>query len=394
MATKSHVLMDFKDLDTAPPQDIHNKLKTHRYSLRNSSLTSDSISLTREDKHKHDRFRISANPHPLMMRPIASIPFIISILAFALFIPIIIFVPRANIILDRATWLVTALAVAIKIGFNTLELDARLMEPFYRLSCRHAHPKVLTLDYTTMAIGYMPLRAALNGDYLIALLGVGSILAEVLTVCVTSLAGVDTSHASVDGTQASSETPNSFWASFSLSMFILAYLVVTASAAYTLRRHAFLPRQPSTIASVLAFVHQSKMLYDFIAAPAAPSSSSSSSPPSAQPGSNATKPAKRSSSFPVGSPGSPNASDPDPDVAVLRAATIIQHTSPTLDQDALVARLADMGKTYGLGWFTGRDGETHCGVDQEELREGYKHGAKSDARKASKPWLGGDWRYL
>jgi hypothetical protein len=50
-----------------------------------------------------------------------------------------------------------------------------------------------------------------------------------------------------------------------------------------------------------------------------------------------------------------------------------------------------MGKTYGLGWFTGRDGENHCGVDQEELIRGYTHKAGDDARKATMPWLGWDY---
>lgn len=50
----------------------------------------------------------------------------------------------------------------------------------------------------------------------------------------------------------------------------------------------------------------------------------------------------------------------------------------------MVKRLGSIGKTYGLGWFVGRDGEVHCGVDEEELVSVYKHG--DDARKASQPW--------
>lgn len=51
-----------------------------------------------------------------------------------------------------------------------------------------------------------------------------------------------------------------------------------------------------------------------------------------------------------------------------------------MNNDEMVAKLATVGKTYGLGWFMGRDGEMHCGVDEEELVSGYKHG--DDARKA------------
>ena len=55
-----------------------------------------------------------------------------------------------------------------------------------------------------------------------------------------------------------------------------------------------------------------------------------------------------------------------------------------MDNHEMVKRLVGIGKTYGLGWFTGRDGEMHCGVDEEELTNNYKHGA--DARKATMPW--------
>jgi hypothetical protein len=36
--------------------------------------------------------------------------------------------------------------------------------------------------------------------------------------------------------------------------------------------------------------------------------------------------------------------------------------------------LANIGKTYGLGWFTGRDGQFHCGIDEEPLKDSYKFG--------------------
>lgn len=337
MATKSHVLMDFKDLDTVPPKAIYDKLKNHRYTLRNSSLAPDKrVPVSRADKDKYDQHHFDDNPHPLMLRPIATVPFIVGMLIFLGLLPVVLWT-SANIITQKAPWLLTALAVIIKICFQTLEQDVRLMEPFYRLSCRHAPPQILTLDYTGMAFGEMPIRAAINGDYLVALVGFGSVLAEVLTVCVTSFAGVTgadflpggpppedpTAHASPDSGE---ETVNSFWVSFGLSVTIMFYLIIVASVTLKLRRHPFLPRQPSTIASVLAFIHQSKMLYDFV--------------------------------------------------------------GKDEDNEIMVQRLAEAGKTYGLGWFTGRDGHTHCGVDQEELRGGYKHKQGEDVRRATNPWHG------
>jgi hypothetical protein len=51
-------------------------------------------------------------------------------------------------------------------------------------------------------------------------------------------------------------------------------------------------------------------------------------------------------------------------------------------------RLSKIGKTFGYGWFTGRDGETHLGVDEEELLAGYRFGV--DFKKSREPWTQ-DW---
>jgi hypothetical protein len=243
-----------------------------------------------------------------------------------------------------------------------------------------------------MAFGYMPIRAFLNGDFLVACVGLGSVFAEILTVSVTSFVGVSGSDfLPHDGQRAFSpdsgeETIVSFWVSLALCLSILTYLVLVAFAVYKLRRHPFLPRQPSTIASILAFIHQSKMLYDFVAVPPAPSerrpilpastSSSSTNLPNNTSASSSSSTALASSA-------------PTP---TLRKGMTLRAVSTVEDQSVLVQRLAGMGKTYGLGWFTGRDGETHCGVDQEELSGGYRHAASEDARKATKPWLG-NWEH-
>ena len=105
-------------------------------------------------------------------------------------------------------------------------------------------------------------------------------------------------------------------------MFILAYMFIVSTIVFVRRRHPFLPRQPNTIASVLAFIHQSKMVWTFIG------------------------------------------------------------TSKLTAQE-MVKKLDD-GSTYGLGWFQGRDGQTHCGIDQEELISDYKHGL--NVGEQNQPW--------
>ncbi len=278
-----------------------------------------------------------------MLRLVAGIPFIIGMFLFMIVIPIILFVHAANPLTTKVPWFLTALAVCIKLAWGTLETDVRMIEPFYILSKRHASPKVLTLDYTGMAFGWMPIRAFANGHFLVGLVGLGSVFAEILTICSTSFANVsgmnftkgggpgpgpegpDSDHdrRATNDADSGEETFLSFWLSFSLAIFIITFLCLVAALVYSRRRHPFLPRQPNTIASILAFIHQSKMLYDFVG-------------------------------------------------------------TEKMNNDEMVRKLANVGKTYGLGWFVGRDGEMHCGIDEEELVSAYKHG--DDARKASRPW--------
>ncbi|TVY88929.1 hypothetical protein LAWI1_G008399 [Lachnellula willkommii] len=333
MANRSHILMDFKDMDTVTPDEIHNRLKAHRYTLRNSSLApEENAPLTQAEKDMYDQHKLPGNPHPLMLRLPAGILFILGMLVFMVLMPIFLFQPKVNIVTEKAPWLLTGLAVAIKMAWGTLETDVRMIEPFYILSLRHASPKVLTLDYTAMAFGWMPIRALMNGHFLVALVGLGSVLAEVLTICCTSFAnvsGIDFTKNNPDqrreenAINAGEETFRTFWISFGLAISILFFLCFVATSVYSRRRHAFLPRQPSTIASILAFIHQSKMLYDFV-------------------------------------------------------------DTEGMDNDSMVTRLVGIGKSYGLGWFTGRDGEMHCGIDEEELVSAYKHG--EDLKKANMPW--------
>ncbi|CAG8978188.1 hypothetical protein HYALB_00011423 [Hymenoscyphus albidus] len=327
MANKSHILMDFKDMDTATPEEIHNKLKKHRYTLRNSSLAPDQDNLlSKEEQDKYDQKKIDPNPQPFMLRLAAGIPFIISMLVLMIIIPVFLFQDKANRVLENAPWLLTVYAVAVKLAWGTLETDVRMIEPFYILSKRHASPKVLTLDYTGMAFGYMPIRAFLNGHFTVFFVGLGSVLAEILTVLASSFGNVNgTSFIAGKKSQFKSgeETLLSFWVSFALALFILTFLIGVAIVVYMRRRHPFLPRQPSSISSVLAFIHQSRMLYDFV-------------------------------------------------------------DTEKMNNDEMVRRLAGIGKTYGLGWFAGRDGNMHCGVDQEELASDYIHG--KDGKQTNQPW--------
>ncbi|KAL7799037.1 hypothetical protein V8C37DRAFT_407466 [Trichoderma ceciliae] len=330
MAVVSHILMDFKDMDTAPHGDIHDRLKYNRYMLRNSSLApDDSNPVTSKEREKSNDHDLPANPHPVLLRPVGIIPMIVGIFLFIGFIPAFLFTP-ATIVTDKAPWVVTVLAVGLKMAWGGMETGVRMLEPYYILSRRHAPANTLLLDYTALPFGYMPVRALLNGHLLVFFVGFGSVMAEFLTVLVAGLATVDGHdflliYSSTDGAweiNSGTETVKSFYVSVALSLFILLYMAAVAFVVFFRRRHSFLPRQPNTIASVLAYIHQSKMLYDFVGTE--------------------------------------------------------KFTSSQVRQ-----RLGEY-KRYGLGWFVGRDGQKHCGVDQEELISNYKHGIS--LKQGTQPW--------
>ena len=342
MAVVSHIMMDFKDMDTAKPKDIHDKLKHRRYVLRNSSLAPDeSMPVTARESDRYRDADLPENPHPLMMRKEGYVPFLIAVLLFLAFVPAFLFTP-VSVVTERAPWAATALAVGIKLAWGSIDTDIRMIEPYYILSQRHAPARTLTLDYTAMPFGVRAFRALFNRHWLVFLVGWGSVMVEGLTIFVTSLStvegreflrtvreGLDSSHENDDGDVfdvglSGSETVKSVVVSLGITVFILLYMAATATAVFVRRRHPFLPRQPNTTASVLAFMHQSKMLYDFVG-------------------------------------------------------------TSKMSNDQMAARLESLGKTYGLGWFDGRDGQTHCGIDEEELSLSYKHGV--DYSKGNKPWL-------
>lgn len=336
MAVVCHILMDFKDMDTASHEDIHNRLRFRRYVLRNSALAPDdenpASAQLQEDAARSQHPHLSENPHPLMLTAAGFVTYVVGVVLFMGFVAAVVFT-EATVVTDRAPWVITALAVCVKLGWSTLDTDVRLMEPYYILSRRHAPPRTLALDYTAMPFGYMPWRAFRNGHTLMGLVGVGSVAAEVLTVLLTSLATVDgrdfvteaasAGESGLDDINSGQETVVSFFGSLGFALLILLYLGAVGTVVFARRRHPFLPRQPNTIASVLAYIHQSKMLYDFVG-------------------------------------------------------------TSRLGGAEMARRMESGGKTYGLGWFQGRDGQSHCGVDQEELAGGYRHGLRLGEMNA--PW--------
>ncbi|KAJ4305448.1 hypothetical protein N0V90_000979 [Kalmusia sp. IMI 367209] len=321
MATRSHILADFHGLDTAPQEKIHKQLRHRRYILHKSSLWQGEYIRNATEKIPD----IGSDPRPLMLRLKAGVPYICYLILFAVILPIFLFVEGAQVVTEKLPFLLTALATLIKLLWNTMNGDIRTIEPYHILAQRRAPAKTLTLDYTGTNPILLPLKALVNRHYLVALVGVGSILAEILTVCVSSFSvdgkkfipgqsgNEDDLDENTEDRANTDQTFRSFWSSLALSICIIFFLVGVACAVYVHRSHKFMPRQVGTMASVLAFIHQSKMLVNFV-------------------------------------------------------------DTEKLTSTQMTAHIERLGKTYALGWFQGRDGDDHCGIDEEPILAPYNYG--------------------
>ncbi|KAL1885074.1 hypothetical protein Plec18167_001731 [Paecilomyces lecythidis] len=308
MATKSHILTDFTGMEEARHDEIHKKLKNRRYILYKSTIWQGEY-MRHAESDPHTKHKV-LSPHPIILRRNPGIAFIISLVIFLVLIPVITYTD-VNVVVAKVPWLPTLVTTIIKQLWSTLEFSVRMLEPFYVLSRGNARPELtLTLDYKGTPYGLLPFQAFFNRHYLVALLGLGSVLGDILTVTASSLYLKD-------------ETPRSFVVSSTLSIIITVFLIFSASLVLAKRRHAFLPREPSTIASILAFIYQSRMLDDFIG-------------------------------------------------------------TERFSNSEMEAMLVAKNKRYGLGWFKGRDKKPHCAVDEEPMLSRYVHGVSYI--RAQAPW--------
>jgi len=323
MANKSHVLHDFANLDEASEKEIHAHLNKRRYRLYKmslylgKSLTKEEQILVKKQQPKFQRFwqrhfkrKGSRKPKATILKPWAGISFML-FLAFVLAImPLLAYGVKGDKahfsqpVLSKIPFLATLLGIIIKTVWTVLDKDLRTLEPFWQLHKGNAPPETLTLDYTGTLPLVITIKAVRNGHWLLALITFNSFLIEIFTVTMGSF---------INKTATQEETPKSINVSFTLSNVICVSLIISAITAYILRREPFLPRQPGTISSVLAFIHQSKMITDF----------------------------------------------------------------EKMEYDKTHERehkLKALGKTYSFGWFSGRDKKIHLGIDQTPIRGRYQWG--------------------
>ncbi|KAF3939081.1 hypothetical protein ABW19_dt0209578 [Dactylella cylindrospora] len=307
MANKSHILMDFKGLDEADERQIHDHLSKRRYRLHKMSLYlgADVAIADRPEFHESKRKRIKReSPNHPIFTLLTAIPFAIFLVAVLTIMPVLTYTPSGKSFLQKVPFTATFFGVLIKSIWEVLDKQLRIMQPFRTLSEGEAKPNILTLDYTGTIPGWVTIKAIKNRHWLLALVTFDSVLIELLTVTMGSF---------LNRSSDDEETATSFNVSFSLATVICTGLLATLFLVIKRRRAPFLPRQPGTIASVLTFIHQSKMVTDFEK----------------------------------------------------------MEKWPTWEREA---KLMEINKRYAFGWFSGRDKQIHLGVDQCPISSKYEYG--------------------
>lgn len=300
MACKSHILTDFRGLDWAGTKQISKQLNKRTYILHKSSLWQ--AEFLKENERPAASVK-NQNAHPLLLRLKGGIPLLLYLVAVMIVMPLLMYLRSFQYILVKSSWFLTIISISTKMLWEVIDRDLRILQPFYVLYKRHANADVLTLDYTGTIPGWIIFKSLYHRHFLLTYITTITLLNEVLTVCMGSLDIVS-----------GDETPRSQTISMGIAEFIMVGQVIGVMMVLHLRRHPFLPRQPGTIASVLAYIYTSHML---------------------------------------------------PDFSNMETATTSQRRSV----------LAAKKKKYGFGWFKGPvDGHWHLGIDQEELLRSYVHG--------------------
>ncbi|KAF3187365.1 hypothetical protein TWF788_002283 [Orbilia oligospora] len=307
MANKSHILMDFKGLDEADERQIHDHLAKRRYRLHKMSLYlgADVAMADRPEFHESKRKKIKKeSPNHPIFTFLTAIPFAAFLMSVLAIMPILSFTDGGKRFIDNVPFTATFLGILIKSIWEVLDKQLRIIQPFRTLSLGNAMPNVLTLDYTGTIPGWVTIKAIQNRHWLLALVTFNSVLIEILTVTMGSF---------LNRSADDEETVTSIRVSFALATVICTGLIATLFLTVKRRRVPFLPRQAGTIASVLTFIHQSKMVTDFES----------------------------------------------------------MEQWPTWKREA---KLMEINKRYAFGWFSGRDKQIHLGIDQCPISSKYEYG--------------------
>ncbi|KIW23093.1 uncharacterized protein PV07_11319 [Cladophialophora immunda] len=246
----------------ATRQDIAAKLSHEHFALRNGCLWQITAL---GDVERSGRVPQPQNVRPRRCVPGKSLVFILVLLGIVISVlTVVLSLTGARDILKAVPWIGTAFAVVYKLLWGQFEVFHRGTEPYFQLWRGNAPPSVLFVDYTGLPIVVLPLEALRRKHYQLALLGLNSILAEVLVVCVASVSDPIVTQIYWFSTETSTQETTfvTFWVTLSLAASIPLIMTMSAIGIWIKRRKARLPRSPGSIASVLLYVLNSRLIED------------------------------------------------------------------------------------------------------------------------------------
>ena len=275
-------------------------LSNCRFSLRQGSIhrltgvTNDTLAIGRSDS--------KAPPRRLCM----SIWYTWGMLLFGF---IIVMLCALFIIVMHISLVSAVTAVVYKFLWSQVDVLARITEPYWQLSISQAPPSTLFVDYAGLPTIALPFTALRHRRWTLCFVGVCSVLAEVLIICMSSISELlhdpSVMMTTATGKSAQGVAIRLLWASVSMGVLIPLIMSICLILVWYQRRHFWLPRAPGKLASLLVYVHSTRLVRS------------------------------------------------------------IEMTSRTASQREQQSRLQTAGKRYALGYFDREDGTKRIAIDEE-----------------------------
>ena len=323
LASGGDVLSVFKNMDVCTNSDMQRlrRAKKHHYKLRQTlhcvdgnenSSPGQAMNMRRdEDEAQIGMSPSSEKAHPILLRVSGLLSLLMLIMLLAILLLVLSFISYSPFWGEIAT----LMAILIGIIWTRLDSAARTMEPYFILCRRMAPPETLNLEYACLPTCVALFRSIRNKHFILASVLASTIFVQLLPVFLSVAAAclpiLKYPMTEISDSLPAQVTKATTWTFIGVAFGMLTFMMIVLVILSLARGRAVLPRQPSTIASVLGFIHQSNMLEDFA-------------------------------------------------------------MTTSMSRAKRMKFTAGQRKTFGYGWFKGRDGESHCGIDEEPLLANFK----------------------
>jgi hypothetical protein len=170
----------------------------------------------------------------------------------------------ARAVTVRVSWFSTAFAVLYKMIWSQFDVHARTTEPYWQLTMGHAPLSSLFVDYAGLPTIVLPLAAIRHGHWHLFFVGFCSILAELLVICMSSVSDMNSTQwllSSQSSTTIFHFSLTLFWTVLVMGILIPFIMSVCVLLVWKQRRRTWLPKAPGKLASLLLYMHSTKLVH-------------------------------------------------------------------------------------------------------------------------------------